>query len=170
MVPAHVVLKKRGGWRDFVGMATALNIVFHQSGDTLTVEIGAGKWLDMAAVGAVGMFIFAPFVIPAGFGAWEQMKLPEKIFDYTRNRLVVVRNKRGKHLGSDIERGVVLCLYRGFSSVENSFFGSPLWRVIKLKISVALQTTYITYILDVEEWVYGQRYIITCNKPEPYNV
>jgi TIR domain len=36
-------IKKRGGWRDFVGMGTSLNIVFHQSADALTVEIGAGK-------------------------------------------------------------------------------------------------------------------------------
>jgi hypothetical protein len=38
-------IKKRGGWRDFVGVATSLNIVFHQFGDTLTVQIGAGKWV-----------------------------------------------------------------------------------------------------------------------------
>lgn len=81
-------VKKRGGWRDFVGMSTSLNIVFHQSDDTLTVEIGAGKWIDKAAVGAVGMLILWPFVIPAGFGAWEQMKMPEKVFDYIRSRLV----------------------------------------------------------------------------------
>jgi hypothetical protein len=81
-------IKKRGGWRDFVGMATSLNIVFHPSGDTLTVEIGAGKWADKAAVGVVSMLILWPLAVTAGFGAWEQMKMPEKIFNYIGTRLV----------------------------------------------------------------------------------
>jgi hypothetical protein len=81
-------IKKRGGWRDFVGMSTSLNIVFHQADDTLTVEIGAGKWIDKAAVGTVSMFILWPLAVTAGFGAWEQMKMPEKVFDYIATRLV----------------------------------------------------------------------------------
>jgi hypothetical protein len=81
-------IKKRGGWRDFVGMATSLNIVFRQSVDTLTVEIGAGKWIDKAAVGTVSMFILWPLAVTAGVGAWEQMKLPEKVFNYIGGRLV----------------------------------------------------------------------------------
>lgn len=81
-------IKKRGGWRDFVGMATSLNILFRQSGDTLTVEIGAGKWIDKAAAGTVSLFIFWPLAIAAGYGAWEQMKMPEKVFDYIGTRLV----------------------------------------------------------------------------------
>jgi TIR domain/Double zinc ribbon len=80
-------IKKRGGWRDWVGMATSLNILFHQAGDTLTVEIGAGKWLDKAAVGAVSMVVLWPLAITAGYGAWEQMKMPDKIFDYIGARL-----------------------------------------------------------------------------------
>jgi len=81
-------IKKRGGWRDFVGMATSLNILFHQSGDTLTVEINSGKWIDKAAVGTVSLLLLWPLAITAGFGAWEQMKMPEKIFDYIGTRLV----------------------------------------------------------------------------------
>ncbi len=81
-------IKKRGGWRDFVGMATSLNIVFHQAADTLTVEIGAGKWIDKAAVGTVSMFILWPLAVTAGFGAWEQAKMPEKVFEFIGSRLV----------------------------------------------------------------------------------
>jgi len=81
-------IKKRGSWRDLVGMATSLNVVFHQGeDDTLTVEIGAGKWVDKAAVGAVSLLILWPLAISAGFGAWEQMKMPDNIFDYIGSRL-----------------------------------------------------------------------------------
>lgn len=81
-------IKKRGDWRKYVGMATALNILFHQSDDTLTVEIGAGQWIDKAGAGAVGMFVFAPIALTAGYGVWEQKKMPDKIFDFIGSRLV----------------------------------------------------------------------------------
>ena len=82
-----VQVKKRGSWRDLVGMATSLNVLFHHNNETLTVEIGAGKWVDKAAVGAISLFILWPLAIPAGMGAWEQMKMPDKIFDFVRGRL-----------------------------------------------------------------------------------
>jgi hypothetical protein len=80
-------IKKRGGWRDFVGMSTSLNIAFNQADDTLTVEIGAGKWIDKAVVGTVSIFMLWPLAITAGFGAWEQTKMPDKVFDYIGSRL-----------------------------------------------------------------------------------
>jgi hypothetical protein len=81
-------IKKRGDWRKYVGMETALNILFNQSDDTLTVEIGAGQWIDKAGAGAVGMFVFAPIALTAGYGMWEQSKMPDKIFDFIGSRLV----------------------------------------------------------------------------------
>jgi hypothetical protein len=81
-----VQIKKRGGWRDLVGMATSLNILFHHNAGTLTVEIGAGKWVDKAAVGAVSLVILWPLAITAGMGAWEQMKMPDRIFDFVGSR------------------------------------------------------------------------------------
>ncbi|HET9525172.1 MAG TPA: TIR domain-containing protein [Pyrinomonadaceae bacterium] len=81
-------IKKRGSWRDLVGMATSLNVVFHAGEEnTLTVEIGAGKWIDKAAVGTVSLLILWPLAITAGIGAWEQMKMPENIFEYIGSRL-----------------------------------------------------------------------------------
>ena len=82
-----IQIKKRGGWRDLVGMATSLNILFHHNADTLTVEIGAGKWIDKAAVGAVSLVILWPLAITAGMGAWEQMKMPDRIFDFVGSRM-----------------------------------------------------------------------------------
>jgi hypothetical protein len=60
-----IQVKKRGGWREFVGMATSLNIVFHQSGDNLIVEIGAGKWIDKAAAGVVSLVVLWPLAVTA---------------------------------------------------------------------------------------------------------
>jgi hypothetical protein len=84
-----IQVKKRGGWREFVGMATSLNIVFHQAGDDLIVEIGAGKWVDKAAAGVVSIVVLWPLAVTAGFGAWEQIRLPDRIFDYIGRTRVV---------------------------------------------------------------------------------
>jgi hypothetical protein len=74
-------IEKMGGWRKFVGMSTALNIVFRQVENTVNVEMGAGRWMDKAATGAVAYFIFWPLAAMAGIGAWQQMKMPERVFE-----------------------------------------------------------------------------------------
>ncbi|MDH4265085.1 MAG: hypothetical protein OEW45_05545 [Deltaproteobacteria bacterium] len=75
-------IEKVGGWRKFVGMSTALNIVFRQVENTVNVEIGAGRWIDKAATGAVAYLILWPLALTAGIGAWQQLKMPERVFEH----------------------------------------------------------------------------------------
>ena len=75
-------IEKVGGWRKFLGMSTALNIVFHQVENTVNVEIGAGRWIDKAATGTVAYFFLWPLAVTAGIGAWQQIKMPERIFQH----------------------------------------------------------------------------------------
>ena len=63
-----------------VGMSTALNIVFRQVENAVNLEMGAGRWMDKAATGAVAYFIFWPWAVMAGIGAWQQIKMPERVF------------------------------------------------------------------------------------------
>ena len=76
-------IEKVGGWRKFVGMSTALNIVFHQVENTVNVEIGAGRWIDKATTGTVAFFFLWPLALTAGIGSWQQMKMPERVFEHT---------------------------------------------------------------------------------------
>ena len=75
-------IEKVGGWRKFIGMSTALNIVFHQVENTVNVEMGAGRWIDKAATGAVAYLILWPLAVTVGIGAWQQMKMPERVFEH----------------------------------------------------------------------------------------
>ena len=75
-------LERVGEWRKFVGMSTALNIVFHQVEDTVNVEIGAGRWMDKAATGAVAFLFLWPLAVIPGIGAWQQLKMPERVFEH----------------------------------------------------------------------------------------
>ena len=75
-------IERVGEWRKFVGMSTALNIVFRQVEDTVNVEIGTGRWMDKAATGTVGFLFLWPLGVTTGIGAWQQMKLPERVFEH----------------------------------------------------------------------------------------
>jgi serine/threonine protein kinase len=76
-----VQITQQGGWRKLIGMSTALNIILDQQGDDLTVEIGAGQWFDKAAAGVVSLFVLWPLAVTAAIGAWNQMKMPQRVFD-----------------------------------------------------------------------------------------
>ncbi|WP_075187741.1 TIR domain-containing protein [Teredinibacter haidensis] len=73
---------KVGAWKKLIGMATSLNVVFYQKGDSLVIEIGAGKWIDKAVAGTVSLFVLWPLAVTAGIGAWQQIKMPEKVYDF----------------------------------------------------------------------------------------
>ena len=75
-------IEKIGGWRKFFGMSTALNIVFHQIENTVNVEIGAGRWMDKATTSAVAYFLIWPLALTAGVGAWQQIKMPQRVFEH----------------------------------------------------------------------------------------
>jgi hypothetical protein len=71
---------KKGNWRKFMGLSTALNVVVRCRDSDLSIEIGAGRWIDKAAAGTVSLFVLWPLAVTAAFGAWQQMKMPESTF------------------------------------------------------------------------------------------
>lgn len=98
-----IQIAKHGGWRKILGMSTALNVILHQNEPHLTVEIGAGRWADKAVVGAVSMVFLWPLAVTSAWGAWLQMKMPERIFEQIGNyiarpRAIVVHVAPDKRL------------------------------------------------------------------------
>jgi hypothetical protein len=77
-----LVQASKSGWRNAVGMSSALNVVLRQNGSALFVEIGAGKWLDKAAVGVVSLFILWPLLVTTAWGSWRQSQLPKQTYDF----------------------------------------------------------------------------------------
>ena len=70
-------------------MSTALNIIFRQAGSTVNVEIGGGKWIDKAVVGAFATFVaLGVLIIPVAIGTWEQVKMPQRIFRHIAEFLI----------------------------------------------------------------------------------
>ena len=72
------------GWKKFVGMDQAIQVRLSVYGDMLTVDLGAGRWVDKLGAATVGYIVFAPLLITAVIGAIGQQKLPQEIFDFVQ--------------------------------------------------------------------------------------
>ncbi len=79
-----VQLKKGGDLAALVGMQTALSVIIqHMSGGT-TAMIGQQRWIDKAAVGAVGLVaapVLWPLMLTAGAGAIRQASLGNQVLN-----------------------------------------------------------------------------------------
>lgn len=75
-------VRSKGGWKRFVGMATALSIHFDHANGQLKVSIGEGKWMGKVATGSISIFVLWPLAVTTAVGVYSQMKLPEKVFDF----------------------------------------------------------------------------------------
>jgi len=71
---------KSGSWRRLLGIRSATTVIVEAGTDATTVKIGAGKWLEKAVTGAVGLIWFPPLALTTGLGVYEQSQLPGKIF------------------------------------------------------------------------------------------
>src|SRR5205823_9922540 len=67
-----VQLKKGSDFEALIGLQAALSVIIQRSGGGVLAMIGQQKWMDKAAVGAVGIIaapVLWPLMITAGGGA-----------------------------------------------------------------------------------------------------
>jgi hypothetical protein len=76
-----VQLKKGSDFEAIIGMQAALSVTIQRTGGGVMTAVGQQKWIDKAAVGAVGFAIPAlwPLLITAGIGAFRQAGLANQI-------------------------------------------------------------------------------------------
>lgn len=70
------------GWKKLAGMDKAVQVKLTAHQGCLTVDIGAGRWVDKLGAATVGYLVFAPLMITAAIGAIGQDKLPQEIFSF----------------------------------------------------------------------------------------
>ncbi len=70
------------GWKKFVGLDQAIQVRLTLYQDKLTVDLGAGRWVDKLGAATVGYIVFAPLLLTAVIGAIGQDRLPRDIFDF----------------------------------------------------------------------------------------
>ena len=82
-----IQIAKKGVLRQVIGMSQALNIQLNHRKQNLKVKLSGGKWLDKAGFATAGTLFFAPLLITAGIGTWQQSRLPKKIINFISNEL-----------------------------------------------------------------------------------
>jgi len=82
---AIVEARQGEGWRAALGMALATDVVLLRSGQRITVDCGQGQWVNKVVVGAVGLLLFFPVMVPAAIGAWRQSRLPAEVFSWAQS-------------------------------------------------------------------------------------
>jgi hypothetical protein len=79
-----VQLKKGGDLIALIGLQTALSVTFQRTTGGIVALLGKQKWIDKAAVGAVGLIaapILWPLLITAGAGAIKQASLANEVLN-----------------------------------------------------------------------------------------
>jgi len=73
--------RKEGMVRSLLGMAYAATVIIEPTPTGFKASVGGGKWIDKAAVAAVGMFVAFGFtVFTAGYGATQQKQLENNLW------------------------------------------------------------------------------------------
>jgi hypothetical protein len=79
-----VQLKKGGDFEAIIGMQAALTVTIQKTAGGTLAMIGQQKWLDKAAVGAVGIIalpVLWPLALTAGVGALRQASLSNQVLN-----------------------------------------------------------------------------------------
>ncbi len=77
-----VQLKKGSDFEALIGMQAALSVIIQRSGGGVIAMIGQQKWIEKAAVGAVGIIaapVLWPLMLTAGAGAIRQASLANQV-------------------------------------------------------------------------------------------
>lgn len=76
--------RQTDSWKKFVGMDQAIQVRLSVYGGMLTVDLGAGRWVDKLGAATLGYIIFSPLLLTAAIGAIGQQRLPQEIFDFVQ--------------------------------------------------------------------------------------
>jgi hypothetical protein len=79
-----VQLKKGSDFEAIIGLQAALSVILQRNGGGLLAMIGQQRWIDKAAVGAVGIIAFPvlwPLMLTAGAGAIRQASLGNQVLN-----------------------------------------------------------------------------------------
>src|SRR6266571_6339878 len=79
-----VQLKKGSDFEALIGMQAALSVIIQRSSGGVIATIGQQKWIEKAAVGAVGIIaapVLWPLMLTAGAGAIRQASLANQVLN-----------------------------------------------------------------------------------------
>ncbi len=72
--------RKESLWRELLGVAYALTVVFTPGEGQLSIGLGGHEWIDAAISGAIGLAVVPPVLLGTAYGIWKENQLDKEVW------------------------------------------------------------------------------------------
>ena len=77
--------RKESLWRNLLGVAYALTVVFTPGEGQLSIGLGGHEWVDSAISGAIGLAV-QPVLLGTAYGIWKENQLDKQVWQVIDER------------------------------------------------------------------------------------
>jgi len=77
--------RKESLWRQLLGVAYALTVVFSPGEGQLSIGLGGHEWVDTAISGAIGLAV-QPVLVGTAYGIWKENQLDKQVWQVIDER------------------------------------------------------------------------------------
>ena len=78
--------RKESLWRNLLGVAYALTVVFTPGEGQLSIGLGGHEWVDSAISGAIGLVAVPPVLLGTAYGIWKENQLDKQVWQVIDER------------------------------------------------------------------------------------
>jgi hypothetical protein len=78
--------RKESLWRNLLGVAYALTVVFTPGQGQLSIGLGGHEWVDAAVSGAIGLVAVPPVLLGTAYGIWKENQLDKEVWQVIDER------------------------------------------------------------------------------------
>ena len=79
--------RKESLWRNLLGVAYALTVVFTPGKGQLSIGLGGHEWVDSAISGAIGLVAVPPVLLGTAYGIWKENQLDKEVWQVIEERV-----------------------------------------------------------------------------------
>jgi hypothetical protein len=79
--------RKESLWRNLLGVAYALTVVFTPREGQLSIGLGGHEWVDSAISGAIGLVAVPPVLLGTAYGIWKENQLDKEVWQVIDERV-----------------------------------------------------------------------------------
>jgi hypothetical protein len=79
--------RKESLWRNLLGVAYALTVVFTPGESQLSIGLGGHEWVDSAISGAIGLVAVPPVLLGTAYGIWKENQLDKEVWQVIDERV-----------------------------------------------------------------------------------
>src|SRR5215467_2886462 len=79
--------RKESLWRNLLGVAYALTVVFTPGEGQLSIGLGGHEWVDAAVSGVIGLVAVPPVLLGTAYGIWKENQLDQEVWQVIDERV-----------------------------------------------------------------------------------